>query len=195
MKLRRDPDDGTPEGGITMVLHQTPDGSVESAKGKKKKRKCTPEELAAIARANGACSHGPTSEAGRDACRRGRLTHGLTAETVALETEDQAELDRNTQWWFDTCRPRSPAAHLLVTACARSDIMIRRVWASHDAASSQHVWKTGVTFEQGRENLVAEFVAAIPQRPAESTEGLRRFSHGCVWLLGRWTEFQNDLLK
>src|SRR5262249_42644697 len=34
-----------------------------------------------------------------------------------------------------------------------------------------------------------------PRIPAETTASLRAFGHGCVWLLGRWNEFQTDLLK
>jgi hypothetical protein len=61
-----------------------------------KKPKCTPEERAAIARANGARSRGAVTERGKFASRRSNLVHGLRAEAVTLETEDPAVIAANT---------------------------------------------------------------------------------------------------
>jgi hypothetical protein len=176
-----------------MSQQHSTNGSAASAGSGK--RKCTPDELAAIARANGAHSRGPTSSEGVEACRRARQTHGLRSEPVAMETEDAAALARNTQRWFDVYQPRSPAANMLVNICAVSDIMINRGVNFLGAISKTNEEASGVAWEESREKLTAECVADIPARPAEAIVGLRGFGHGCLWLLGRWTEFQTALLS
>jgi hypothetical protein len=156
--------------------------------------KCTPEELRARSRANGARSRGPTTEAGLEKCRTARLTHGLRSQIVRpLPHEDADAIEAKVQWWYDYYQPQSPAAHLMTTICAHSDVMINRSYAflaGHLGAQARHVaWD----WEASRERRVAGAVEMLATQPREGLARLRSMAHGCRWLLKRWSDYQSGL--
>jgi hypothetical protein len=91
-----------------------------------RKPRCTPEQRAAISRANGARSHGPVTPEGLSASRRARLSHGCRAQVVIPDHEAPDALDAAYQEWEDYVHPRSPAARMLVGFCAEADVLRQR---------------------------------------------------------------------
>ena len=59
----------------------------------------------AINRANSQHSTGPRTETGKQRSSRNAITHGLTAETAVLPTEDPAAYQRHIQQFLDEYRP------------------------------------------------------------------------------------------
>jgi hypothetical protein len=159
-----------------------------------KKRKCTPEELAARSRANGARSRGPTSAAGLEKCRTARQTHGLTNRIIRpLPTEDPQALAAKVQWWYDYYKPESPAAHLMTTMCAHSDVMIHRCYTFLAGHLGGQAGAVARDWEANRQRAVARAVETLATQPREGLAELRSFSHGCRWLLDRWSHYQSGL--
>jgi hypothetical protein len=75
---------------------------------RKQQPRKTPEELAAISRANGARSRGPRNT---DISKLNALKHGARAETfVVLANEDRDEIDNLYKSYINFYRPASPAA-------------------------------------------------------------------------------------
>src|SRR5215469_11985332 len=77
---------------------EAPD-EVDTMSATPKKPKCTPEQRAAISRANGACSHGPSTPEGLAASRRARFVHGCRAKVEIPETEPPDALEAAYQEW------------------------------------------------------------------------------------------------
>ena len=61
------------------------------------------------ARINGAKSHGPKTEAGRQRSSQNALKHGLTAQTLVLPTEDPDEFNQLLTSCLDQFQPDGPA--------------------------------------------------------------------------------------
>jgi hypothetical protein len=148
-----------------------------------KKRKLTKEELAAISRANGAKSRGATSPKGAARARRGNYKHGLACEILPMESEDGAAIAQTVLEWYGYYRPASPMARTLTKICARSDIMLDRCYTFLDTTTDGQGRDVIQAWEEARTTLVADLVALLPTSPDQAISGLKRFGHGCRWLL------------
>ena len=60
------------------------------------------------ARANGAKSRGPATEAGKQRSSQNAIRHGLTAQTLVLPCEDPADYQRLLDSYLDYFHPSSP---------------------------------------------------------------------------------------
>ena len=58
------------------------------------------------ARINGAKSHGPVTDAGRQTVARNAIKHGLAAQTVVLDNESAAEYEAILQCYLDRFEPQ-----------------------------------------------------------------------------------------
>jgi hypothetical protein len=88
---------------------------VQQSREKKSK-----EQLAEIARANGARSRGPTSEAGKRISSCNSMKHGLTS-SVLLTEEHREEFEELHAIWRDQLNPGSPAEERLVRNIAMDE--------------------------------------------------------------------------
>ena len=59
-------------------------------------------------RINGAKSHGPTSEEGKQRSARNRISHGLTGNSIVLPGESQELFDELTAEYMDEYKPQTP---------------------------------------------------------------------------------------
>jgi hypothetical protein len=169
-------------------------GANGAAKKGTKKPKCTPEELRARSQANGARSRGPTSAAGLEKCRTSRQTHGLASQIVRpLPNEDPDALTAKVQWWYDYYNPQSPAAHLMTTICAHADVTIHRCYTFLASQLGGQAGAVASGWEAARQRALARAVETLATDPREGLAELRSFSHGCRWLLERWSEYQTGL--
>ena len=79
-------------------------------------------------RANGARSHGPTSDAGKAASARNSLKHGLTARSILLANENPEHFEELLHTLAATFLPESGVEQLAVEEMAVALWKQRRIW-------------------------------------------------------------------
>jgi len=82
---------------------------------------------AAINRQNSQHSTGPRTEAGKQRSSQNALTHGLTARTALLSTEDPAEFERHVAGFFDEYKPANGTEIQLVQELADTSWRLNRI--------------------------------------------------------------------
>jgi hypothetical protein len=88
---------------------------------------CDPINRAAINRANSQHSTGPRSEAGKQRSARNALTHGLTARTAVLPSEDPAAFQQHRRQFLEEYRPATPTETQLVHELADTSWRLNRI--------------------------------------------------------------------
>jgi hypothetical protein len=81
------------------------------------------------ARANGAKSHGPKTEAGRQASSMNAVTHGLYAKGVVLADESPEQHKEMLHAYIQQFQPQGPAELDLVQEMVNAKWRQRRLWA------------------------------------------------------------------
>jgi hypothetical protein len=79
------------------------------------------------ARTNGAKSHGPKTEAGRQRSSQNALKHGLTAQNLLLPTEDPEEFHQLLNSYLDEFHPHGPIERDLVHDMAAAKWRLQRL--------------------------------------------------------------------
>lgn len=72
-------------------------------------------------------STGPRTEAGKEACSRNALRHGLTARQIVLEDEDPAEYEALREALLDELSPLSAMEGMLIDRLAQLFWRLRRI--------------------------------------------------------------------
>jgi hypothetical protein len=80
-----------------------------------------------INRANAQHSTGPRSEAGKQRSALNALTHGLTARTAVLPSEDPAAYEQHHRQFMDEYRPETPTETQLVKELADTSWRMNRI--------------------------------------------------------------------
>ncbi|HEV8038174.1 MAG TPA: hypothetical protein VGP62_04865, partial [Bryobacteraceae bacterium] len=87
----------------------------------------TPPQCVSIRnRANAQHSTGPRSEAGKQRSALNALTHGLTARTAVLPSEDPAAFEQDHRQFLDEFRPATPTETQLVHELADTSWRLHR---------------------------------------------------------------------
>jgi hypothetical protein len=81
----------------------------------------------AINRANSQHSTGPRTEAGKQRSARNALTHGLTARTAVLPSEDPAAFEQHRRQFLEEYRPATPTETQLVHELADTGWRLNRI--------------------------------------------------------------------
>jgi hypothetical protein len=81
----------------------------------------------AINRANAQHSTGPRSNAGKQRSALNALTHGLTARTAVLPSEDPAAFEQHHRQFLDEYRPATPTETQLVHELADTSWRLNRI--------------------------------------------------------------------
>ncbi len=89
------------------------------------------------ARANGAKSRGPRTAEGKLASSRNAITHGLTARTVVLQNESEAEYEADLRAYLDHFRPQTKPEIDLVHQLAAAQWRLARYTAMEAALLEQ----------------------------------------------------------
>jgi len=84
-------------------------------------------DRAAINRANAGYSTGPRTAAGKWHSAQNAITHGLTARTAVLPTEDFAEYKKHFQQFRDEYKPATPTEEQLVREMAETTWRLNRI--------------------------------------------------------------------
>src|SRR5882757_2569209 len=95
-----------------------------------KKQPLTKEERAAISRANGSCSKGPVTAAGKLRASRNALTNACTARVHSLLTDDPARVQARLDLWHAFYNPASPAGFHELGECVNASFRIEHVNAA-----------------------------------------------------------------
>jgi hypothetical protein len=82
---------------------------------------------AALNRANSQHSTGPRTESGKRRSSLNALTHGLTAESAVLASEDRAVYDLHRQALIDEHQPKTPTENILVDEIADTSWRLKRI--------------------------------------------------------------------
>jgi hypothetical protein len=88
---------------------------------------CVPIDRTAINRANAQHSTGPRSDAGKQRSALNALTHGLTARTAVLPSEDPAAFEQHRRQFLDEYRPATPTETQLVHELADTAWRLNRI--------------------------------------------------------------------
>src|SRR5260370_5357680 len=80
-----------------------------------------------INRANSKHSTGPRTAAGKRRSSLNALTHGLTAESAVLPSEDRAAYDLHRQALIDEHQPGTPTENILVEEVADTAWRLKRI--------------------------------------------------------------------
>jgi hypothetical protein len=87
----------------------------------------TEARRAAINRANSTHSTGPRTESGKQRSSLNAVSHGLTARTAVLPTEDPDTYQRHIQQFLDEYRPATPTETQLVHEIANTAWRLNRI--------------------------------------------------------------------
>ncbi len=86
-----------------------------------------PAQRTAINRANSAHSTGPRTESGKQRSSLNAISHGLTARTAVLPTEDPDAYQRHVQQFLDEYAPATPTETQLVHEIANTAWRLNRI--------------------------------------------------------------------
>jgi hypothetical protein len=92
------------------------------------------EKQKAASRANGAKSRGPVTPEGRLKCGGHRLTHGILARTVVLDTESKDRFYQLLNSFYDTYQPQTAVESVLVQKMTVAHWRLLRLWSHQKAA-------------------------------------------------------------
>ena len=87
----------------------------------------TPESRTRANRANARLSTGPRTESGKQRSSQNALSHGLTARTAVLPTEDPEAYQRHTQQFLDEYKPANATETQLVHEIADTAWRLNRI--------------------------------------------------------------------
>ena len=146
-----------------------------------------------INRQNASKSSGPKTQAGKDRARRNAFKHGLCASKLALPGEEPGTLKIQCEEWIDTLQPQSPAEVSLVDEAVRADLRLKRCAQAEQARLEWEIVSTPMRWTEAREDRLVELTALLTTDPATAARDLKRFGHGCRWLLERWRALEHAI--
>jgi hypothetical protein len=151
---------------------------------RKQQPRKTPEELAAISRANGAKSRGPISK--KDISKLNALKHGARAETfVVLRNENKEEITTLYNSYINYYKPASPAALHLTRQLFRAELKTIRCERAHSAIVDSQVDEASELTDNNRYKLVESDYSLMDEDPVASVAALVTTGLGCRVLIDR----------
>jgi hypothetical protein len=117
-----------------------------------------PSELQQIAsRTNGAKSHGPITEEGKQASSQNSLAHGFNSKRIVLPGESQDEFDQLLASYLDEHHPETPTERTFIENMAIARWRQQRVWALETAGLSNEMRRP--RYHEGEDPDTQAFVA------------------------------------
>ena len=123
------------------------------------------------------------------------MTHGLTAEVLALSTEDENVVAEQLNVWVDYYKPTNPAEALLVENMANAALTLRRCSVHETGFLNHQIEKVPLRMMADAEDRLAELREGLVDDPEGSVRELERSFHGVDWMLGRWVFLQETVQR
>jgi hypothetical protein len=134
------------------------------------------------ARENGAKSHGPTTQAGKQRSSQNALKHGLTAQTLVLPSEDPADFQRLLDSYLQQLQPAGPVELDLVHEIVAAKWRLNRL----DLIETQLLADSIADAEQRRAQEIEWGDEDEPLTPAQAlAKAFDRLSDGSLNFLHR----------
>jgi hypothetical protein len=145
----------------------------------------SPQKIAA-ARANGAKSRGPASDAGKQSSARNALLHGLTARTIVLFNEPADQYQAQLSEYLDHFRPQTKPETDLVHQLAAASWRLARYAGVESGLLEKRM--------QDQEERIGEDLEGVPEhhRLAMAFNALARDSSSLALLNRYQARLQND---
>ena len=131
-------------------------------------------------------STGPKTEQGKNIARFNSLVHGMTAQVLALPTEDPQEIAAQAEAWTDACQPEGLEEQVLVDQMALSAIRLGRIARAEAEVVAEQVRNATTEWDRAREIRLVEAVRLLRKDPALGVIELKSFGGGVEWLQQRW---------
>src|SRR6516165_5410037 len=148
-----------------------------------------------INRINASKSTGPKSAIGLQIASRNSLTHGLTAEVLALSTEDKNVVAEQLNVWVDYYQPANPAEALFVENMAKAALTLRRCSVHETNFLNDQIENVPLRMMADAEDQLAALRKELAVDPEGAVRGLERSFHGVDWMLGRWVFLQETVQR
>jgi hypothetical protein len=147
-----------------------------------KRALCANQKKAKTNRANSAHSTGPRTESGKQRSSLNALSHGLTARTALLPTEDPEAYQRHIQQFVDEYQPATPTETQLVHEIAGASWRLNRI-----PILEAELLRAAQTMDHGLQTLI----------PALATLGLHgtRLSRQFQKAIQQLREIQDERLR
>ena len=123
------------------------------------------------------------------------MTHGLTAEVLALSTEDKDVVAEQLNVWVDYYQPANPAEALLVENMAKAALTLRRCSVHETAFLNDQIEAVPLRMMADAEDRLAALREGLVDDPEGSVRELERSFHGVDWMLGRWVFLQETVQR
>ena len=123
------------------------------------------------------------------------MTHGLTAEVLALSTEDKNVVAEQLNVWVDYYQPANPAEALLVENMAKAALTLRRCSVHETAFLNDQIEAVPLRMMADAEDRLAALREGLVDDPEGSVRELERSFHGVDWMLGRWVFLQETVQR
>lgn len=147
----------------------------------------SPAQIAAN-RSNALRSTGPRTPEGKDASRRNALTHGMTAETLALpEGAEEAEaVARRVEEWTPSFRPRDGRESWLLRQAVVSSLQVEHCQEQERALRSRAARRASLRWDEDRRDAAEALGAKLGKNPALVSRELCHTKQGVSWMIARW---------
>jgi hypothetical protein len=156
---------------------------------------------------NATHSCGPRTELGRSIASRNALRHGLCSSQVILPNEDPAEFHALHDAWFDHDRPTDPGHITALDSLVLAAWRLRRCARQEAAMLTQRVLEAAAAHDRDAADQAAAVGQLLlggppdedPQPPEDDPAALlaqlQATAAGAAWLLDRWAELKEQLLR
>jgi hypothetical protein len=134
---------------------------------------------------------GPRTEEGKEASRRNRLTHGLTAKTLILPGEDPEQIQAQADRLHDDLQPEGADEEALVDQMALASLRLERAAKAENAIIAEQVQSAEIQWDLKQQLRLLKLQRMLRRDRATAILKLRAFGAGVSWLLGRWKFLEN----
>lgn len=141
-------------------------------------------------RTNAGKSTGPKTVEGKAESRRNALTHGLTAEVVCSESDDEAVKTRLTEWW-SVLAPQNRMQGYFAKQAVVASLRVETCQAKETTRLNllaRVATEPGTRWDLDRHGEALAHSELIRRNPPRGWVELRKTPAGRAWLITQWNE-------
>jgi hypothetical protein len=137
-------------------------------------------------RANAQKSTGPKTVEGKSRSRLNAVTHGLTAETVVLPTEDSAAFEAERRGWIEDWKPETQTRMILVERAAAQAWRLRRCVRVETSRLTKIANQAAASYDNALNAKLARGLRLLEVDPPAGLEALSNDPNGIELLISLW---------